>query len=67
VERFARVSADAIEYRVTVDDPGTWTAPWTVAFPMARHDDYQWAEYACHEGNYPLRGILSAARALESR
>lgn len=68
-ERFARVDADAIEYRVTVDDPGTWTAPWTVAFPMARRraDDYPWAEYACHEGNYPLRGILSAARALETR
>lgn len=67
LERFARVSDDAIEYRVTVDDPGTWTAPWTVAFPMSRQDDYQWAEYACHEGNYPLRGILSAARALEQR
>jgi hypothetical protein len=65
VERFARVSADAIEYRVTVDDPGTWTAPWTVAFPLARQDNYQWSEYACHEGNYPLRGILSAARALD--
>ena len=64
-ERFARVGDDVIEYRVTVDDPGTWTAPWTVAFPLTRSADYIWSEYACHEGNYPLRGVLSAARALE--
>ena len=65
VERFARVSRDTIEYRVTVDDPGTWAAPWTVAFALERDDEYEWSEYACHEGNYPMRGILSAARAAE--
>ena len=65
VERFVRVAAETIEYRVTVDDPGTWTAPWTVAFPLTRDDAYLWSEYACHEGNYPLRGMLSAARAAE--
>ncbi len=65
VERFVRVAAAAIEYRVTVDDPGTWTAPWTVAFPLTRDDAYLWSEYACHEGNYPLRGILSAARSAD--
>jgi len=65
VERFVRVAAYTIEYRMTVDDPGTWEAPWTVAFPLTRDDAYLWSEYACHEGNYPLRGILSAARAAD--
>ena len=67
IERFTRADAATIEYRVTVDDQDTWTAPWTVAVPLSRRDDYDWSEYACHEGNYPLRGILSAARAAERR
>jgi len=61
VERFTRLDADTLEYRVTVDDPTTWTRPWTVAFPMTRTDAPVY-EYACHEGNYGLRDILSGAR-----
>jgi hypothetical protein len=65
-ERFRRVDEETIDYTVTVDDPGTWTAPWTVAVTIARAPaDYVMAEYACHEGNYALRGVLSAARATE--
>jgi len=61
VERFTRLDADTLEYRFTVDDPATWTRPWTVAFPMVRTDEKIY-EYACHEGNYGLRNILSNAR-----
>ena len=64
VERFTRIDADTLEYRFTVDDPTTWTRPWTVAFPMVKTDGPIY-EYACHEGNYGLVGILSGARAEE--
>lgn len=66
-ERFDRVAAGRIDYWTTVDDPGTWQAPWTVALSFTRDTGYVFSEYACHEGNYPLRGILSAARAGERR
>ena len=52
---------------VRVDDPLTYTAAWTVAFPLARADDYTMFEYACHEGNYALPNILSGAREAERR
>ena len=65
VERFTRLDADTLEYRFTVDDPDTWTAPWTVAYPMVRTTEKIY-EYACHEGNYGLRNILSNARWEES-
>ena len=61
VERIRRVDADAIEYRFTVEDPSTWTRPWTAAYPMVRSDGPIY-EFACHEGNYGLRDILSGAR-----
>jgi hypothetical protein len=61
VERFTRTDADAIEYRFTLDDPTTWTKPWTVAYPIVKTDGPIY-EFACHEGNYGLRGILSGAR-----
>jgi len=61
VERFTRLDADTLEYRFTVDDPTTWTRPWTVAYPMIRTDGPIY-EFACHEGNYGLRDILSGAR-----
>jgi len=66
VERFTRVDADTLEYRFTADDPTTWTRPWTVAFPMIRTEGPIY-EYACHEGNYGLVGILSGARAEERK
>jgi hypothetical protein len=64
VERFTRVDADTLEYRFTVDDPTTWTRPWTVAYPMVKTDGPIY-EYACHEGNYGLKDILSGARSEE--
>lgn len=51
-ERFRRTDADTIEYQVTVDDPQTWTAPWTARIPLKRDPDYYLFEFACHEGNY---------------
>ena len=50
---------------MTVTDPSTWTRPWTVAFSLKRDADYVMYEYACHEGNYAIRNILSAFRAAE--
>ncbi len=66
VERFTRVSEDLIEYQVTFIDPRTWTAPWTAALDMkARPSDAGVFEYACHEGNFGMRNMLSTARYLE--
>lgn len=66
VERFTRVSKDSIEYQVTFVDPRTWTAPWTAALDMkARPNDAGVFEYACHEGNFGMRNMLSTARYLE--
>jgi hypothetical protein len=63
VERFTRVADDRIDYSVTVTDPETYTAPFTIAFPITPQPDYQVLPYECHEGNMALRNILSAARA----
>ena len=65
VERFTAVGPDTVEWRVTIDDPGTWTRPWTFAMNLTRDPSQQIFEYACHEGNYGLRDILSAARVQE--
>jgi len=64
VERLTRVDADTLLYEFTVEDPKTWTRPWTATVPMRRVDAPMY-EYACHEGNYALRNILSGARAQE--
>jgi hypothetical protein len=61
VERFTRTSADAIQYRFTVDDPTMFTKPWSGEITMRRIDGPIY-EYACHEGNYGLGFVLSAAR-----
>ena len=61
VERFTRVDADTIDYRFTVEDPTTWTRSWTVAYPIVKTDGPIY-EFACHEGNYGLRDILTGAR-----
>jgi len=65
-EKIRRVDADTLLYEFTVDDPITWTKPWTVQVPMTRSRDPIF-EYACHEGNYSLPNILAGARALENR
>ena len=67
VERFKLQDANTLSYEVRVEDPETWVRPWTVAFPIPRDDKYVMFEYACHEGNYALSNILSAARAAERR
>ena len=64
VERFTRVDADTLEYTFTVTDPDTWTSPWTASMPM-RRTDMPLFEYACHEGNYAMEGILAGTRAEE--
>ena len=64
LERFTRTDADTIDHRFTVDDPSTYTGPWTAAIPMTKISGPIY-EYACHEGNYSLRNILSGARAQE--
>jgi hypothetical protein len=65
VERITRVDASTLQYQATVDDPATWTRPWTVALPLKSHPEYGMFEYACHEGNYAMKHILSGARADE--
>jgi hypothetical protein len=66
IERFTRTGRDAIQYQVTFVDPATWTAPWTAALDLkARPADSGVFEYACHEGNYGMRNMLSASRHLE--
>ncbi len=64
-ERFTRVAPDVIDYKVTIDDPQTFTAPWTVEFPIRQEPGYRIFEYACHEGNHAMHNRLSAARALD--
>ena len=63
-ERFTRTGANSLLYEFTVDDPASFTKPWTAALPMARTTD-QIYEYACHEGNYAMSGILRGARSAE--
>ena len=65
VERFTRTAADKVEWTVTVDDPSTWSRPWTFAIPLTMNDQEAIFEYACHEGNQAIKNILSAARAAE--
>ena len=66
VERFTRDSADTLRYEFTVDDPDTWTRPWSASIPMTRTDERMF-EYACHEGNYALAGVLQGARYQEKQ
>jgi hypothetical protein len=66
-ERFTMLDKDTLQYTATIDDPGTWTRPWTLSFPWKREPVYGMFEYACHEGNYAMRNILSASRAAETK
>ena len=56
-----RISEDQILYRFTVDDPDTWTKPWSAEIPMLHTAGHPY-EYACHEGNYGLVNTLKGAR-----
>ena len=65
-ERFTRVSDDTIRYQFTIDDPSTWTRPWSAEVPMKKTIGPMF-EHACHEGNYGLYNTLAGARAEEKR
>jgi hypothetical protein len=67
VERFTPSGPTTVEWSVTLDDPRTWTRPWTFAMNLTKDGTQPVFEYGCHEGNYGLSNILSAARAGESR
>jgi hypothetical protein len=62
IERFTRRDANTLIYEFTVNDPTVQTAPWTASVPMTKSDEPIY-EYACHEGNYGMLGILQGARA----
>jgi hypothetical protein len=64
VERFRRVDAKTLDYQFTVDDASVFSRPWTASLPMTTSDGPIY-EYACHEGNYAMTGILRGARAQE--
>ena len=65
-ERFTRASADFINWVITVDDPKTWAQPWSFMVRLKRTPEHIY-EYACHEGNYAMPGILGGARAQEAK
>jgi hypothetical protein len=64
IERIRRLDKNTLSYTVTFEDPTTWTRPWTVDLPMPMTKGTMY-EYACHEGNYGLYGILAGARQQE--
>jgi hypothetical protein len=65
VERLTRVDAKTLRYQFTIDDPTTWTKPWTAEYTWPVTKDLMY-EYACHEGNYAMGNILRGARLKES-
>jgi len=67
IERYRPVAANKIEWSVTLNDPDTWTKPWTFGMMLTADPEQPLFEYACHEGNYAMRNILSAARAEEKQ
>ena len=65
-ERYTRADENTIDYQFTIDDPHTFSRPWIVSRPMTRiANQVSIFEYACHEGNYSMEGILAGARAEE--
>ena len=68
VERWTRLDAETIEYVATMEDPTTWTRPWTVAVELSQQSNEAnrfYTEPRCHEGNYGLSGLLAGERAME--
>jgi len=63
IERFTKVAPNKLNFVATFDDPDAWTRPWTFSLPWTEDDSQPIFEYACHEGNYGLRNILSAGRS----
>jgi len=68
VERFKRIDAKTMEYTITVEDPTTFTRPWTAVIPISKlSNDTQIYEYACHEGNYAMPNLLRGGRTDAAR
>jgi len=65
VERFTRVAPDTIQWTATMEDPATWTRPWTIAMPLVLDKQSPILPFECHEHNYGMVNILKAARAAE--
>jgi hypothetical protein len=66
-ERFTRIDPDMIDYVVTVDDPRTYTAPWTFRLTLTTQPGYEVLEYSCHEGNTFIRTALRAEQQYQQR
>jgi hypothetical protein len=66
-ERFSLADANTLDYRMTINDPKTYTAQWTLRIPIPREDNYGYFEYGCHEGNYAMPNLLAGSRAEEKR
>jgi hypothetical protein len=66
IERFTRTDENTLLYQFTIEDPTTWAKPWSGEIPMKKVTAPLY-EYACHEGNYGIAGVLSGARAEEKR
>jgi len=66
IERFTPTSKKTLEWTVTIDDPSTWTRPWSFSMPLTVNDEEPLYEYACHEGNYAIKNILSGSRSSEA-
>jgi hypothetical protein len=67
IERFTLADANTLDYRMTINDPKVYAAPWTVRLPIPREESYGFYEYACHEGNYAMKNLLSGSRAEDKR
>src|SRR5215510_7357794 len=67
IEKFTLSDASTLDYRMTINDPKVYAAPWTVRLPIPREDSYGYFEYGCHEGNYSMPNLLAGSRAEEKR
>ena len=64
VERLTMQGPDHVIYELTYSDPKVWTAPWTARLDWTRNEDYEFFEYACHEGNVQVRNYITSSRVL---
>jgi hypothetical protein len=67
IERFTLADANTLDYRMTINDPKTYVAPFTVRLPIPREESYGYFEYGCHEGNYAMPNLLRGSRTEEAR
>jgi hypothetical protein len=67
VERFTRIAPNKVEWTVTLEDPTSWTRPWTYSYPMTVNDGKPIFEYACHEVNFGMANLLTAGRLADKQ